>query len=197
MRPLYRVTIVSVVRLYFLNQHLTDTSPDANFSLGFCVSSIECNLAIITACGPTMWPLLRLWAPGVFGSSGPSYGPYRRKKDEEDAPWMRSAGVQGPKDSQTPRKKSSAGDSSLSATVGANSFDLKELEHQDELKNSIGNWEHVQAHVPAAHVPEDSDEEMLAHHGIGSMRSASYRSDVRENQSTGTVPRQHGRELEQ
>ncbi|KAI0181749.1 hypothetical protein GGR52DRAFT_54072 [Hypoxylon sp. FL1284] len=68
------VTIVSVVRLYFLTQNLTDTSPDKNFSLGFCVSSIECNLAILTASAPALWPLVRRWIPRLSSSRGKSYG---------------------------------------------------------------------------------------------------------------------------
>ncbi|KAI1388552.1 uncharacterized protein F4822DRAFT_429170 [Hypoxylon trugodes] len=53
------VTVVSVIRLYFLAQNFNDTSPDKNFSIGFCVSSIECNLAILTASAPALWPLFR------------------------------------------------------------------------------------------------------------------------------------------
>ncbi|XXG97465.1 hypothetical protein Hte_003767 [Hypoxylon texense] len=67
------VTIVSVVRLYFLTQNLNDTSPDKNFSLGFCVSSIECNLAILTASAPALWPLIRRWVPHLKSSNGQSY----------------------------------------------------------------------------------------------------------------------------
>ncbi|KAF6799525.1 integral membrane protein [Colletotrichum sojae] len=71
------VTIVSVVRLHFLAQNFTDTSPDKNFSLGFCVSSIECNLAIITASGPALWPLIRRWIPHLKSSKDAEY--YDRK----------------------------------------------------------------------------------------------------------------------
>ncbi|KAI1080021.1 hypothetical protein F5B20DRAFT_580813 [Whalleya microplaca] len=57
------VTIVSIIRLYFFARNYTDKNPDANFSLGFCVSSIECNLAILTASVPALWPLIRRWIP--------------------------------------------------------------------------------------------------------------------------------------
>ncbi|KAI1780731.1 hypothetical protein F4818DRAFT_396618 [Hypoxylon cercidicola] len=67
------VTIVSVIRLYFLAQNLNDTSLDKNFSLGFCVSSIECNLAILTASAPALWPLIRRWVPHLKSSNGQSY----------------------------------------------------------------------------------------------------------------------------
>lgn len=35
--------------------------PDANFSIGPSIAAIECNLAIVTACAPTLWPLMRRW----------------------------------------------------------------------------------------------------------------------------------------
>ncbi|OTA99226.1 hypothetical protein M426DRAFT_90024 [Hypoxylon sp. CI-4A] len=67
------VTVVSVIRLYFLAQNFNDQSPDKNFSLGFCVSSIECNLAILTASAPALWPLIRRWIPHLKSSGDRSY----------------------------------------------------------------------------------------------------------------------------
>ncbi|KAI1099485.1 hypothetical protein F4804DRAFT_321799 [Jackrogersella minutella] len=67
------VTVVSIVRLYFLAQNFHDTSPDKNFSLGFCVSSIECNLAILTASAPALWPLIRRCMPRFKSTRGRSY----------------------------------------------------------------------------------------------------------------------------
>ncbi|KAI1802340.1 hypothetical protein F4811DRAFT_563320 [Daldinia bambusicola] len=67
------VTVVSIIRLYFLAQNFHDTSPDKNFSLGFCVSSIECNLAIVTASAPALWPLVRRWMPRLKSTGGRSY----------------------------------------------------------------------------------------------------------------------------
>ncbi|KAI1473792.1 hypothetical protein F4774DRAFT_422937 [Daldinia eschscholtzii] len=67
------VTIVSVIRLYFLAQNFHDQSPDKNFSLGFCVSSIECNLAILTASAPALWPLIRRWIPHLKSTGDHSY----------------------------------------------------------------------------------------------------------------------------
>ncbi|RYO76027.1 hypothetical protein DL766_007702 [Monosporascus sp. MC13-8B] len=71
------VTVVSVVRLYFFAENFTSTEPDKNFSLGFCVSAIECNLAIMTACGPALWPLVRRWMPRHGASTDPSYGAHK------------------------------------------------------------------------------------------------------------------------
>ncbi|KAI1652289.1 uncharacterized protein F4817DRAFT_355643 [Daldinia loculata] len=67
------VTVVSVVRLYFLAQNFHDQSPDKNFSIGFCVSSIECNLAILTASAPALWPLIRRWVPHLKSTGDRSY----------------------------------------------------------------------------------------------------------------------------
>ncbi|KAI1091198.1 hypothetical protein F5B19DRAFT_288138 [Rostrohypoxylon terebratum] len=67
------VTVVSIVRLYFLAQNFNDTSLDKNFSVGFCVSSIECNLAILTASAPALWPLVRRWVPGLKSTNNQSY----------------------------------------------------------------------------------------------------------------------------
>ncbi|KAI0385555.1 hypothetical protein F5Y04DRAFT_246140 [Hypomontagnella monticulosa] len=67
------VTIVSIVRLYFLAQNFNDPSPDKNFSIGFCVSSIECNLAILTASAPALWPLIRRWIPHLKSTGDRSY----------------------------------------------------------------------------------------------------------------------------
>ncbi|KAL7624628.1 hypothetical protein AAE478_006197 [Parahypoxylon ruwenzoriense] len=67
------VTVVSVIRLYFLAQNFNDQSPDKNFSLGFCVSSIECNLAILTASAPALWPLIRRWVPHLRSTHDHSY----------------------------------------------------------------------------------------------------------------------------
>ncbi|KAK1979595.1 integral membrane protein [Colletotrichum cereale] len=55
------VTPVSVIRLYFIASSFIDVTPDKSFSLGFCVSQIECSLAITTASAPTLWPLVRRW----------------------------------------------------------------------------------------------------------------------------------------
>ncbi|KAI1139887.1 hypothetical protein F5Y05DRAFT_380366 [Hypoxylon sp. FL0543] len=57
------VTIVSIIRLWTLSDNFNSKSPDKNFSVGFTVSSIECNLAILTASFPALWPLIRRMMP--------------------------------------------------------------------------------------------------------------------------------------
>ncbi|OHE92260.1 integral membrane protein [Colletotrichum orchidophilum] len=82
------VTAVSVVRLVFLAKNFTDKSLDANFSLGFCVSSIECNLAIITASAPALWPLIRRWMPQLKSSKDQGY--YSHKYHTGRQGWVRT-----------------------------------------------------------------------------------------------------------
>ncbi|KAK1638526.1 integral membrane protein [Colletotrichum phormii] len=82
------VTGVSVIRLYFLAKNFTDKSLDANFSLGFCVSSIECNLAITTASAPALWPLIRRWMPQLKSSKDQGY--YNQKYHTSQQGWIRT-----------------------------------------------------------------------------------------------------------
>ncbi|KAK7434770.1 integral membrane protein [Colletotrichum acutatum] len=82
------VTAVSVIRLFFLAKNFTDKSLDANFSLGFCVSSIECNLAIITASVPALWPLIRRWVPQLKSSKDQGY--YNHQNHTGQQGWIRT-----------------------------------------------------------------------------------------------------------
>lgn len=143
------VTAVSIVRLYFLRQHLVDTSPDANYSVGFCVSAIECNLAIITACGPAMWPLLRTWMPGAFRSLGAGY---QRNNAHGDIDW------------NTSRRVSHRG---ATATIGGTSFEL------NNIKDVRGDKARGKTEIRARAI-DDSDEEVLMHPGTGIMMTTDY-----------------------
>ncbi|KAK1542027.1 integral membrane protein [Colletotrichum paranaense] len=82
------VTAASVIRLYFLAKNFTDKSLDANFSLGFCVSSIECNLAIMTASAPALWPLIRRWMPQLKSSKDQGY--YEHQYHTGQQGWIRT-----------------------------------------------------------------------------------------------------------
>jgi hypothetical protein len=65
------VTIVGAVRIWFVYKAffvpVTPTS-DPTYTLGFCTSAIETNLAIITASAPALRPLFRQWFPRLFSS---------------------------------------------------------------------------------------------------------------------------------
>ena len=142
------VTAVSIARLYFFWQHIVDTSPDADFSLGFCVSSIECNLAIITACAPAMWPLLRSWMPSVFQS----LAGYQRNNENGEIDWNSS------------RRPSRAG---ATATIGGTSFAL------DNVKDARGDKARGKTEI-RARTMDDSDEEVLMHQGTGILTTTDY-----------------------
>ncbi|KAI0527889.1 hypothetical protein F5B22DRAFT_640866 [Xylaria bambusicola] len=64
----FLTTITSMIRLALLVQGLfmlkTSLNPDAN--IGFVISAIETNLALITASAPALRPLLRTWFPKMF-----------------------------------------------------------------------------------------------------------------------------------
>ncbi|KAL1899811.1 hypothetical protein Sste5346_002677 [Sporothrix stenoceras] len=68
------VTIVGIVRLVFIYQGFFGSpSADPTYSLGFCTSAIETNLAIICASAPSLRGLIRSWFPRFFSSNRPTY----------------------------------------------------------------------------------------------------------------------------
>lgn len=72
------VTAVGIYRMVILVQAFFPTTPslDPTYSIGFCTSAVETNLAIMTACGPALKPLVKRYLPKLLGSSG--YGPSSR-----------------------------------------------------------------------------------------------------------------------
>ena len=79
--PDYRVTITSVVRLVIFVQGLfmLTMSKDPTFNIGFIVSTIEINLALITASAPALRPFIRPrrrggWVPNSFYGKSPPAG---------------------------------------------------------------------------------------------------------------------------
>ncbi|KAK1833155.1 hypothetical protein QBC39DRAFT_346991 [Podospora conica] len=65
------VTIISAVRLYYIViLYYYPPGPDKHYALGYITSSVEINLAIVTASAPALWPLARRWFPGVFERIG-------------------------------------------------------------------------------------------------------------------------------
>ncbi|KAK3367095.1 hypothetical protein B0T24DRAFT_380944 [Lasiosphaeria ovina] len=64
------VTLVSAVRLYFVVKAFYLHPSQVHYSLGYTTTTIEVNLAIVTASVPALWPLGRRWFPGVFESLG-------------------------------------------------------------------------------------------------------------------------------
>ena len=65
------MTIISAVRLYYIVRlYYYPPGPDMHYALGYITSSVEINLAIITASAPALWPLARRWFPGLFERIG-------------------------------------------------------------------------------------------------------------------------------
>ncbi|KAG4026836.1 hypothetical protein MFRU_036g00690 [Monilinia fructicola] len=63
------VTVVGVVRLWvIICQYFLPPPEDPTYGIGFCTSSIENNLAIITASAPALKPLFRHWFPNLFST---------------------------------------------------------------------------------------------------------------------------------
>ncbi|KAJ5692323.1 hypothetical protein N7462_001746 [Penicillium macrosclerotiorum] len=64
-------TAIGVWRIIILAQAFfsTTTSPDYTYSIGFCSSAIEVNVAVITACGPSMKAIATKYLPRLLGSS--------------------------------------------------------------------------------------------------------------------------------
>lgn len=69
------IRVIDVYRIFFTKP---DPNVDPYYNISVVYSSVEVNLAIITATIPTLRPLFRKWFPNLFsGSSGRSNGrPY-------------------------------------------------------------------------------------------------------------------------
>ncbi|KUJ18746.1 uncharacterized protein LY89DRAFT_504150 [Mollisia scopiformis] len=75
------VTVIGVIRMVLIIQvFFLPAGPDPTYTIGFCTSAIEINVAIMTASAAAMKPLFKRWFPRFFSAlsnSGPySDGPY-------------------------------------------------------------------------------------------------------------------------
>lgn len=59
-----------------LSEMFTTHDPDVNYTISPAVAVIECNLAIMTACTPTLWPLARHFK-GLSSSANTSSVPFK------------------------------------------------------------------------------------------------------------------------
>lgn len=77
---LYSVTIIGIIRVIDV-YHLFFSKPDPNkdpyHSITLVYSSVEVNVAILTATIPTLRPLVRKWFPGLFAGSSANTGANR------------------------------------------------------------------------------------------------------------------------
>jgi hypothetical protein len=155
------VTAVGVVRLYYLwPQFGLIKVADPDYSFSFCVSAIEVNLAIIAACGPALWPLIRTFIPGLRSSLGRTRGGYHQNRECETDWTSRSGHYQA---------------SSHAAKAGVTSIGLKSLKDSHGMSSG------------SADVERDSDEEVLTYdpHGIQRVIHISVTRDDLSQQSEG------------
>lgn len=62
------VTLISTMRFVFMYMlFYYDTRPIRYYTMSFCLSSVETNLAIVCACAPTLRGLVRSWFPRFLG----------------------------------------------------------------------------------------------------------------------------------
>jgi hypothetical protein len=66
----HSVTITSIARLYIVVKLFFSRAEDPHYTIGYTITTIEINLAIITASVPTLWPLARRWFPSAFECLG-------------------------------------------------------------------------------------------------------------------------------
>ncbi|KAB5562783.1 hypothetical protein GE09DRAFT_1219382 [Coniochaeta sp. 2T2.1] len=64
------VTVLSGVRLYFMWRIFYQVMEDPTYSLGFVLSAVETDLAIVAASLPALWPLGRRWFPSMDDKLG-------------------------------------------------------------------------------------------------------------------------------
>lgn len=68
------VTAISIVRLvFFYKAFFLPANSDPTYSLAFCLSAIEVNLAIVCASAPSLRGLVRYWFPHFFSSNRANY----------------------------------------------------------------------------------------------------------------------------
>ncbi|KAI9727406.1 MAG: hypothetical protein M1834_008412 [Cirrosporium novae-zelandiae] len=64
------VTLVGCIRLKTVIHHyFQKADPDGNWDISFIASTVEVDVAIMTACGPSLKPLMQRWLPRLLGSS--------------------------------------------------------------------------------------------------------------------------------
>lgn len=63
------VVVIGAIRIKIFYDYWAGTSDDPTYGLSQAVSGIESNVAIITACGPSLKALITRFAPRFFGSS--------------------------------------------------------------------------------------------------------------------------------
>lgn len=140
------VTVVGILRLVWLvDISFSPMTGDFSYDIRFTYSSVETNLAIITACGPALRPLLKSWFPRFFASlsSGAASG----------APYGSKYGVNASTDGKTLRSGTGISASKVGKhTYGASSFAMKEMKRGTTEIRDVS--------------PSGSEEEIMTYNGI-------------------------------
>ena len=145
---------MGVVRLVFTYQgFFAPASADPTYTLGFCTSAVETNLAIITASAPALQPLFRKWFPRVFSNRSGGNSAY--------------ADTYGQSGNHRSRITAGRNEHHHSMRPG---MQLKDLKDKSQFK--------VRSHSPSA-----SEEEIMTFNGIMRTTAVrvSYGEDERKN----------------
>ncbi|KAK2809717.1 hypothetical protein FQN50_003562 [Emmonsiellopsis sp. PD_5] len=158
------VPIVAIVRLVELIKLFYYPNPTADpfHSIGITLSAVEVNVAIISASIPALYPILRVWMPGIFGSSTAKYS-YGYNRYGGSMPGGGHSGV--------PRQGGMGTGAGSSSNVGGGSFYRGESRGGGMgVGMGIGmkNMRGVPRHVSdcRSQSPSGSEEDMIAYHGI-------------------------------
>ncbi|KAH9211450.1 hypothetical protein DL95DRAFT_464881 [Leptodontidium sp. 2 PMI_412] len=148
------VTIVGILRMAWLIEISYHPAKDFNYDIRFCYSAVETNLAIITASGPALRPLLKSWFPNVFGtfSSGTSREPYgSRSKMGASRDAMKSHNNNNNNNTSKGNTMSSKSGGGMKSQFGTTSFAMKDLKRGSEIRSQS---------------PSGSEEEIMTYNGI-------------------------------
>ena len=92
------VTVISILRMraiYILYYPPTPPNPDPLYDIGFVYSTVECNLAIITASIPPLHGLMRKWFPRFFqmnSAKNSAYNGYNNGGSQGGVPTIGGSG---------------------------------------------------------------------------------------------------------
>ncbi|ERS95395.1 uncharacterized protein SPSK_01719 [Sporothrix schenckii 1099-18] len=163
------VTIIGVVRLvYFYKGFFLPPGPDPFYSLAFCTSAIEINMAIICASAPALRGLFRAWFPRFFSSRDKNYNYYDDRNSDgtprrgtNNNPYAYGAGGSAATNSSGRRKEQGSVDednynrrSNPLAKDGGGAFALRDLKGGSKTHTTLNSS------------PTASEEEIMTYNGI-------------------------------
>ena len=176
------VTVVGIVRLWYIyTGFFKPPTADSTYSLGFCTSGIETNLAIVCASAPSLRGLVRSWFPRFFSSNRPSGTPYYEDRyrlgdssnfDESNTAAHRRIGTgygRGSKAGGSRIGKDGSRNADGTTVGGEGSTAGKSIALRD-LKNKgsgMGISSHTTTHTAiGGGSPTASEEEIMSYNGI-------------------------------